>query len=1005
MTVGSQTNRYNKYAGAGTTGPFSYTFRILAEADLVVVKIDEDGVETVLTGNTITGVGASGGGTVTTASAIASGEFILIYSDIAATQETDYIAADAFPAASHETALDKAALIDQDRRRDIARAIRAPLGEALGDLPRAADRANGILAFDADGDIDTSRDYDGLVADIAEAAAPDVVASIETEGAAQVLLIEAAGDEQIALVEAAGTAQIALVDAAGDTAVALVEAAKDDAIADVAAAADAEFYADTTAGLAATASGDYFLVVGDDTETAYTIYLDNAGVAEEVASAPSVTYLDTTVAAIETAQEAFQLPWVVGHPGTTIPDGDSALNTQWRILNDPVPFDGTVTQFRLYSGGTSLCSLQAVRIVDGEWSPVGSAVTFTPTTGHNDVAVSIAVQRGDYLAFKPGNSVGRYLTGGDQTTKGFGSGHWAASSLSGAVGTLLSEFQIQCGFDLTVTVPRGANRIDIRNSDRLVAITDSYTAGNWEIRGKGTCQVLSDFSDWRIENFGISGASATSYLSLEIRAVDLSYGDQSLRDMRASWCLIFDGENTDASGTVTDAMNAWRQLGVTVQSLGMKPVWCEQHVEIFTAGTQAIFRKLADEFGTYHFPARSYARRVENSSDRYAGFWNSQHYSIRTHDVRIGAIQPQLDLLGRPIQSIRLFRARDASAVSTVADLAFDDLFDRARLFREIYSAQRGISVANESKLDEINTFTTSGTDLFPSEYINAAMGEVIAFDDYALCEVILPTNRPLGVRLSVPAGVTAYVRDSIYYGSGYPAAAAATCNWRSLPLDADGYASFYGLDVPAKVFDDKVTFLLYKSSAWEWQDPHVLWVGEPGKLPPPKPNLAWAKGAELLAQTTTYSGGSIAAGWTSVNSPSAANDFPGGKYPPTITGHVVVNDTDKISQAVTFSSSDYDRECEIVVIAGYPRAIVVSTDTFPGTNEVTTTSFDYEQLVAEVVYGSTAIPLKREVGMWWREVRFKTVIPSNQTGFTLRLGSRSGDLAIVKASVKMMDA
>lgn len=711
-----------------------------------------------------------------------------------------------------------------------------------------------------------------------------------------------------------------------------------------------------------------------------------------------------SVGAVQAAQGAIILPHGFGYPGA-IPDGDANLSTFWKVLNDPAPYDGRATKIRYYAGGTAQCSIQFVRIVDGEWVAQGAPFNFTPPgTGYQELAIDIAFSQGDFLAVKAGANTLRQTGGAVLTHKGFGSGHYSVSALTGVVGTLLPQHILHWGVDAEITVPGGAHRVDIRNSDRLVAITDSYTAGNWELRGKGTCQVLSDFSDWRVENFGISGSNASTFLGLEIRGVDLSYGDQGLRDMRASWCLIFDGENTDASGTSLDAMELWRQLGVTVQSLGMKPVWCEQHVEIFTAGTQAIFRKLADDFGTYHFAGRSYARRVENSSDRYAGFWNSQHYSIRTHDVRIGAIQPQLGLLGRPLQSIRLFRVRDASAVSTVADLAYDDLFNRARLFREIYSAQRGISVANESKLDEINTFTTTGTTLYPSEYIDAAMGEVVAFDDYALCEVILPTNRPDGVRLSVPAGVTVYVRDGIYYGSGYPAATAPTCNWRPLPLDADGYASFYGLDVPAKVFEDKVCFLLYKSSAWEWQDPHCLWYGMPGKPEAAKPNLVWAKGAELLAQTTTYSGGAIAAGWTSINSPSAANNFPGGKYPPGITGHVIVNDTDKISQAVAFAASDFDRECEIVVIAGYPRAIVVSTDTFPGTNEVTTTSFDFEQLVAEVVYGSTAIPLKREVGLWWREVRFKTVIPSNQTGFTLRLGSRSGDLAVVKASVKMMD-
>jgi hypothetical protein len=232
MTVGAQTDRFNEYAGAGTTGPFTYAFRILDADDLIVKKTTAAGVTTTLTGNTITGVGDAAGGSVVTAAAVAVGETLLIYSNTALTQEADYISGDAFPAESHETALDKLTLVAQDLRRDINRAIKVPLGD------------------DAPADID----YDDIIQDVAE---------IVTD-AALIAALEEAGAEQVALVEAEGAEQVAAVNAAVGTAEADIAAEAEAQIADIEAAGEANtasYFANDTAGLAAVSADGYYGVV------------------------------------------------------------------------------------------------------------------------------------------------------------------------------------------------------------------------------------------------------------------------------------------------------------------------------------------------------------------------------------------------------------------------------------------------------------------------------------------------------------------------------------------------------------------------------------------------------------------------------------------------------------------------------------------------------------------------------------------------------------------------
>ncbi|MEJ2816377.1 hypothetical protein [Caulobacter sp. CCG-8] len=146
----SATVPYISYAGAGLTGPYAIPFKFLANADIVVVKVDADGVETNLTGNTITGAGDNAGGTLYTAAAVEVGETLKIYRATARTQTAQYVANGPFPAATHERALDKAMLVSQELDRDVGRAALSPLGEAGQVVPAREDLKGKLLGGDPD---------------------------------------------------------------------------------------------------------------------------------------------------------------------------------------------------------------------------------------------------------------------------------------------------------------------------------------------------------------------------------------------------------------------------------------------------------------------------------------------------------------------------------------------------------------------------------------------------------------------------------------------------------------------------------------------------------------------------------------------------------------------------------------------------------------------------------------------------------------------------------------
>jgi hypothetical protein len=154
MAITSTTIR-STYTGNGNTTAFATGFYFLANAHVKVYV--EDVLKTLGTDYSLTGAGNPLGGTVTFNTAPASGHKILILRDTPLTQEVDYVANDAFPAETHEQALDKLTMLAQEMRSSggpLDRALRYPVTEPspyVAELPAKADRSNKLLGFNANG--------------------------------------------------------------------------------------------------------------------------------------------------------------------------------------------------------------------------------------------------------------------------------------------------------------------------------------------------------------------------------------------------------------------------------------------------------------------------------------------------------------------------------------------------------------------------------------------------------------------------------------------------------------------------------------------------------------------------------------------------------------------------------------------------------------------------------------------------------------------------------------
>jgi hypothetical protein len=154
MTISSE-NKKNQYIGDGSTTDFPYQFRIISEGDVIVVTTDSDGIDTVLVLNvdySVSGVGNTGGGTVNLAVAPDVNTRVTVASNAAALQLETYVENDAFPAASHEIALDRVTTVARSALEQCSRALQVPYGTDVSSFtnllpPVIADNAGMALAL------------------------------------------------------------------------------------------------------------------------------------------------------------------------------------------------------------------------------------------------------------------------------------------------------------------------------------------------------------------------------------------------------------------------------------------------------------------------------------------------------------------------------------------------------------------------------------------------------------------------------------------------------------------------------------------------------------------------------------------------------------------------------------------------------------------------------------------------------------------------------------------
>jgi hypothetical protein len=128
MTITTSTAR-NDYVGAGSTGPYAYTFKIFSYAHLALYTQDLNGTVTTLnylTDFTATGKNNAAGGTITLTTALTTGWLLSIQRQVPLTQSSDFRNQAGFFPADYEDAVDYATMEAQTLNLTLARAAVGP---------------------------------------------------------------------------------------------------------------------------------------------------------------------------------------------------------------------------------------------------------------------------------------------------------------------------------------------------------------------------------------------------------------------------------------------------------------------------------------------------------------------------------------------------------------------------------------------------------------------------------------------------------------------------------------------------------------------------------------------------------------------------------------------------------------------------------------------------------------------------------------------------------------
>ncbi|KZL04534.1 hypothetical protein PsAD2_04617 [Pseudovibrio axinellae] len=584
--------------------------------------------------------------------------------------------------------------------------------------------------------------------------------------------------------------------------------------------------------------------------------------------------------------------------------------------------------------------------------------------------------------------------------------------------------------------------LSVANSDTVVVVGDSYSAGIFNLQDKAYISNLSAMSPFRFRNFSLGGDSA---LDMQHRIINkTAYVDGTVFTGTSAKYAVVATYTNDVDFRDVDLnyyLENLRRLVEVIQAAGVEPILCSEFPA--SADTVSGIRQISREYGIEFIDCQTLNREIGTLD---VGPFHQGHPGTRTNGVFWLPILEHLRQL-KPDNSIKIYRKRDEFTASDMSELLYTGEVGRYRRFKELSVSHYRLNDSNKERFEQLDAGDIDSPVFVDDEYMRLENGEAVTFDDFALIEATLDgtakTIEALRLIVSGSTGVSVYVRDWLDIDAAIPGKKQGTLPttpeylekwdqprgaWRDVGSGLE--IELLQADLVHSMNKDCIQFLLYKSGGFDLHDVEISYKGG-GKNKSAEQLRLHVSGEELVGTQTVAT--SDLAAWTQTGSPNTLTPIDVYNAPcnPLDINNPVsevceITATDTLSQTVVLAAGAAEKRYILTVWARYfpsayldnsiygldPAQVIDSSEggvDFDTHSLITQDTADVRTLVVEYSHADSlpatgGVRVSDFAALCWRGVEIPITLlpePLGRDDFTFKLSCPDGVIQIAKVSMR----
>ena len=576
------------------------------------------------------------------------------------------------------------------------------------------------------------------------------------------------------------------------------------------------------------------------------------------------------------------------------------------------------------------------------------------------------------------------------------------------------------------------------NSDSILIIGSSFGAvlSAYVLPGKHWTQVLDLFTDYVLQNVSADGSSNVDHLMWLRNGRTLPY--QNTR-----FALLVNSENL--GGGVNTLYKSFVNLANCIKSFGIQPIIGTSHrngsgFRQYHQYISSLLRKWCVENNTIFMDAGQYAASTIKDGSGY-----SSHLNERQSPTVAYAYMDALAGLERPRQSLKTYKLRPNTSHTSLDELVFMDVYERARRFiptaiSTTFTDYALISVvlpATSNFLETVILSLSSPNDItvycldsnatpYPtpgssytrfhiSEQCSIQAGDKYTYNGTTFTVVHVVTDNPYGEFCDAYCTPALSAADSTsgtltkqsgngsasipFNGYGIASMSEASTVLNDLGghwvrINSDGNNNYELSEKLTKVFYDQVYFLVECSGNFTINEVYVKWKATREKTlirnsVPDFTINAFNSKTEIISEPTFGASGTTLSQWKDENNAAIVSSSTS-PVPPECSSVVTISNTHKMSISIPTTNLRNGRAV-LEILARNNQS------------SVTGTSWDWSKLYVSLIRDTTTT-YEAPVGLAWKIVRIPIEIIGLVGGFfstTLTIHAEKENMQIAKVSLK----